>query len=53
MFMYVNGKVSSFRRFIHVYETLFVQFLLFASSNDSEKVIPIFQEAAKSFKGKV
>lgn len=27
--------------------------LLFATSNDTEKVVPIFHEAAKSFKGKV
>ena len=27
--------------------------LLFATSNDSEKFIPVFQEAAKFFKGKV
>ncbi|WVY99353.1 hypothetical protein V8G54_025423 [Vigna mungo] len=29
------------------------QVLLFATSNDSEKFIPVFQEAAKSFKGKL
>ncbi|KAK3018801.1 hypothetical protein RJ639_005039 [Escallonia herrerae] len=29
------------------------QLLLFASLNDSEKVVPIFQEAAKLFKGKL
>lgn len=29
------------------------QLLLFATSNDSEKIIPIFQEAAKDFKGKL
>uniref|UniRef100_A0A2P2L946 protein disulfide-isomerase n=1 Tax=Rhizophora mucronata TaxID=61149 RepID=A0A2P2L946_RHIMU len=29
------------------------QLLLFATSNDSEKVVPIFQEAAKLFKGKL
>lgn len=29
------------------------QLLLFASSNDSEKVLPIFEEAAKLFKGKL
>lgn len=29
------------------------QLLLFATSNDSEEVLPIFQEAAKSFKGKI
>lgn len=29
------------------------QLLLFATANDSEKVVPAFQEAAKSFKGKV
>ncbi|KAK7402130.1 hypothetical protein VNO78_14150 [Psophocarpus tetragonolobus] len=29
------------------------QLLLFATSNDSEKFISVFQEAAKSFKGKV
>lgn len=29
------------------------QLLLFATSNDSEKVLPIFEEAAKLFKGKV
>ncbi|GFZ13143.1 PDI-like 1-4 [Actinidia rufa] len=29
------------------------QILLFATSNDSEKVIPTFQEAAKAFKGKL
>ncbi|XP_057954984.1 protein disulfide isomerase-like 1-4 [Malania oleifera] len=29
------------------------QMLLFATSNDSEKVIPTFQEAAKFFKGKL
>ncbi|KAK9280007.1 hypothetical protein L1049_013692 [Liquidambar formosana] len=29
------------------------QLLLFATSNDSEKVIPTFQEAAKLFKGKL
>ncbi|KAA8539324.1 hypothetical protein F0562_026016 [Nyssa sinensis] len=29
------------------------QLLLFATSNDSEKFIPAFQEAAKSFKGKL
>uniref|UniRef100_A0A2P2L937 Protein disulfide-isomerase n=1 Tax=Rhizophora mucronata TaxID=61149 RepID=A0A2P2L937_RHIMU len=29
------------------------QLLLFATSNDSEKVFPIFQEAAKLFKGKL
>ncbi|OAY51627.1 protein disulfide isomerase-like 1-4 isoform X2 [Manihot esculenta] len=29
------------------------QLLLFATSNDSEKIIPIFQEAAKLFKGKL
>ncbi|KAF4356424.1 hypothetical protein F8388_013289 [Cannabis sativa] len=29
------------------------QLLLFASSKDSEKVLPIFQEASKSFKGKL
>ncbi|CAJ1955965.1 unnamed protein product [Sphenostylis stenocarpa] len=29
------------------------QLLLFATSNDSEKFIPVFQEAAKSFKGKL
>ncbi|KAK3027181.1 hypothetical protein RJ639_042447 [Escallonia herrerae] len=29
------------------------QLLLFALSNDSEKVVPIFQEAAKLFKGKL
>ncbi|CAA7390439.1 unnamed protein product [Spirodela intermedia] len=29
------------------------QLLLFATSNDSEKVIPVFQEAAKLFKGKI
>lgn len=33
--------------------SLYYQLLLFATSNDSEKVIPIFQEAAKDFKGKV
>lgn len=29
------------------------QLLLFAVSNDSEKVLPSFEEAAKQFKGKV
>ncbi|KAK6926798.1 Thioredoxin domain [Dillenia turbinata] len=29
------------------------QLLLFATSNDTEKVIPVFQEAAKLFKGKL
>lgn len=29
------------------------QLLLFAMSNDSEKILPTFQEAAKLFKGKV
>ncbi|OAY38003.1 protein disulfide isomerase-like 1-4 [Manihot esculenta] len=29
------------------------QLLLFATSNDSEKVLPLFQEAAKFFKGKL
>ncbi|XP_034687822.1 protein disulfide isomerase-like 1-4 [Vitis riparia] len=29
------------------------QLLLFATANDSEKVVPAFQEAAKSFKGKI
>ncbi|KAH7863960.1 hypothetical protein Vadar_024022 [Vaccinium darrowii] len=29
------------------------QILLFATSNDTEKVVPIFQEAAKNFKGKL
>ncbi|KAJ9188857.1 hypothetical protein P3X46_000215 [Hevea brasiliensis] len=29
------------------------QLLLFATSNDSEKIFPIFQEAAKLFKGKL
>ncbi|CAL0332285.1 unnamed protein product [Lupinus luteus] len=29
------------------------QLLLFATSNDSEKLIPVFREAAKSFKGKL
>ncbi|KAF5470693.1 hypothetical protein F2P56_011190 [Juglans regia] len=29
------------------------QLLLFATSNDTEKVVPIFQEAAKFFKGKL
>ncbi|KAF7154764.1 hypothetical protein RHSIM_Rhsim01G0216900 [Rhododendron simsii] len=29
------------------------QILLFATSNDSEKVVPTFQEAAKNFKGKL
>lgn len=29
------------------------QLLLFATSNDSEKVLPIFGEASKSFKGKI
>nr|XP_004487116.1 protein disulfide isomerase-like 1-4 [Cicer arietinum] len=29
------------------------QLLLFATSNDSEKFLPVFQEAAKSFKGKL
>ncbi|XP_027341739.1 protein disulfide isomerase-like 1-4 [Abrus precatorius] len=29
------------------------QLLLFATSNDSEKFIPVFQEASKSFKGKL
>lgn len=29
------------------------QILLFATSNDSEKILPEFQEAAKSFKGKL
>ncbi|TKY48522.1 disulfide isomerase 1-4 [Spatholobus suberectus] len=29
------------------------QLLLFATSNDSEKFVPVFQEAAKSFKGKL
>ncbi|KAK7261363.1 hypothetical protein RIF29_27672 [Crotalaria pallida] len=29
------------------------QLLLFATSNDSEKFIPLFREAAKSFKGKL
>ena len=32
---------------------LLSQLLLFATSNVSEKVLPEFQEAAKSFKGKV
>lgn len=29
------------------------QLILFTTSSDSEKFIPIFQEAAKEFKGKV
>ncbi|XP_023522947.1 protein disulfide isomerase-like 1-4 isoform X3 [Cucurbita pepo subsp. pepo] len=29
------------------------QLILFASSNDSERLIPIFEESAKSFKGKI
>ncbi|KAL6979322.1 Protein disulfide isomerase-like 1-4 [Sarracenia purpurea var. burkii] len=29
------------------------QLLLFATSNDSEKIVPTFQEAAKNFKGKL
>lgn len=33
--------------------TIKKQILLFATSNDSEKVVPIFQEAAKLFKGKL
>uniref|UniRef100_A0A6N2L718 Protein disulfide-isomerase n=1 Tax=Salix viminalis TaxID=40686 RepID=A0A6N2L718_SALVM len=33
--------------------TIKKQLLLFAISNDSEKVLPIFQEAAKLFKGKL
>lgn len=32
---------------------LFFQVLLFVTSNDSEKFLPVFQEAAKPFKGKV
>lgn len=34
-------------------KNFFAQILLFATSNDSEKILPEFQEAAKSFKGKV
>ncbi|KAL5565666.1 hypothetical protein UlMin_028830 [Ulmus minor] len=33
--------------------TIKKQLLLFATSNDSEKVLPIFREVAKSFKGKL
>ncbi|PON76813.1 Protein disulfide isomerase [Parasponia andersonii] len=33
--------------------TIKKQLLLFASSNNSKKVVPIFQDAAKSFKGKL
>lgn len=33
--------------------TIKKQVLLFATSNDTEKVVPIFHEAAKSFKGKL
>lgn len=33
--------------------TIKKQLLLFATSNDTEKVVPIFQEAAKFFKGKL
>lgn len=31
----------------------FTQVLLFARTNDTDKVFPTFQEAAKHFKGKV
>lgn len=34
-------------------EFFYTQVLLFAASNDSEVVLPIFVEAAKLFKGKV
>ncbi|CAJ2660674.1 unnamed protein product [Trifolium pratense] len=32
---------------------IFFQVLLFATSNDTEKLLPVFQEASKSFKGKL
>ncbi|CAL0321931.1 unnamed protein product [Lupinus luteus] len=32
---------------------VFIYLLLFATSNDSEKLIPVFREAAKNFKGKL
>ncbi|KAL2938320.1 Protein disulfide isomerase-like 1-4 [Bienertia sinuspersici] len=31
----------------------YVDLILFATSNDSEKVLPLFQEASKPFKGKI
>ena len=39
--------------FLFILFFLISQLLLFATANDSEKVVPAFQEAAKSFKGKV
>lgn len=38
---------------IDICEFLCTQVLLFATSNDSKKVLPEFVEAAKLFKGKV
>ncbi|RWV95039.1 hypothetical protein BHE74_00031372 [Ensete ventricosum] len=38
---------------IFSFEFFFYQLLLFAISNDTKKVMPAFQEAAKLFKGKV